>query len=483
MSENSTSTSFHAGEWFGIVGANVQVYLPPSEKSRVAVLWELVDADADFDEVLDALISGGLRGLPAFALLSVDADAARVVLRGAVTAEFTVAGDVVALDGRDAATWLEQSLAGVSQARLILEDVEEPVVGLLRGGLVRVARVDHPAVVEVVALGGAAPQVVALPEPAEAPEPVVDALSAPLSEVAPDLTHEEPAQAPGAFAAEVIEVPEPAPVADDAGWIAAPQGVADPEGAADAQDAADPEATDVMPAITDDVDLPPLPPLPGALGAVAVPIPEVPVAPLPRNPVPGFPDLPEDDAPAAPEPAPEPPTWAPAEPAAANPWAPPAEPQPPAGSDHDGHTVTGNWDSSQFQRQHPGIPGQPPAPSVTAQPVAKLLLSTGEVIDVDRAILIGRAPEARRFTSTEQPRLVTVPSPNQEISSTHLEVRPGSGADHGTAVVSDLGSTNGTVLVLPGLAPESLQPGVPAQLLPGSVIDLGDGLTIQVTSP
>jgi pSer/pThr/pTyr-binding forkhead associated (FHA) protein len=78
---------------------------------------------------------------------------------------------------------------------------------------------------------------------------------------------------------------------------------------------------------------------------------------------------------------------------------------------------------------------------------------------------------------------VTVPSPQQEISSTHLEVRPGSGADHGSAVVTDLGSTNGTVLVQPGLAPEDLQPGVPVQLLPGAILDLGDGITIQVTNP
>lgn len=150
--------------------------------------------------------------------------------------------------------------------------------------------------------------------------------------------------------------------------------------------------------------------------------------------------------------------------------------------DHDGHTVAGGWDPNQFQRQHPGIPGQPPAPSVTAQPVARLVLSSGETVDVDRAILIGRAPEARRFTSTAQPRLVTVVSPHSEISSTHVEVRPGSGADHGSAVVTDMGSTNGTVLTLPGFGPEELQPGMAVQLIPGSIIDLGDGVTIQVTS-
>ena len=151
------------------------------------------------------------------------------------------------------------------------------------------------------------------------------------------------------------------------------------------------------------------------------------------------------------------------------------------GADHDGHTSTGA--EHRLPADPPGIPGQPPAPSVTARPVARLVLSSGDTIDVDRAILLGRAPEARRFASTDQPRLVTVPSPNHEISSTHLEIRPGSGVDHGMSVATDLGSTNGTMLMQPGLPPEELQPGIAVSLIPGAIIDLGDGVTIQVTNP
>jgi hypothetical protein len=139
-------------------------------------------------------------------------------------------------------------------------------------------------------------------------------------------------------------------------------------------------------------------------------------------------------------------------------------------------------DPEEFARPLPGIPGQPMAPRVTRS-VATLVISNGETVDVDRVVLIGRAPEARRFTSTEQPTLVTVPSPMHEISSTHVEVRPGSGADHGAAVVTDMGSTNGTVLVQPGLGPEDLKPGIAVQLIPGAIINLGDGLTIQVARP
>jgi pSer/pThr/pTyr-binding forkhead associated (FHA) protein len=94
--------------------------------------------------------------------------------------------------------------------------------------------------------------------------------------------------------------------------------------------------------------------------------------------------------------------------------------------------------------------------------------------------VIGRAPDHGRFDDA-QTRLVTVPSPHPEISSTHLEIRPGTGADHGSAVATDLGSTNGTVVAQPGLPAEDLRPGIAVQLAPGATIDLGEGVTIQVT--
>jgi pSer/pThr/pTyr-binding forkhead associated (FHA) protein len=120
--------------------------------------------------------------------------------------------------------------------------------------------------------------------------------------------------------------------------------------------------------------------------------------------------------------------------------------------------------------------GYTPPPSGS---VARLVLSDGQVVDVDRVVIVGRAPRARR-PGDEHALLVTVPSPQQEISSTHVEFRPGTGADQGSPVVTDLGSTNGTVVVQPGLRPEDLHPGVAVQLNPGAVVDLGEGLTIQV---
>jgi len=51
----------------------------------------------------------------------------------------------------------------------------------------------------------------------------------------------------------------------------------------------------------------------------------------------------------------------------------------------------------------------------------------------------------------------------------------GAGADHGSAIVTDLGSTNGPELAQPGLDPEELTPGIAVSLIPGAVLDLGDG--------
>jgi hypothetical protein len=183
------------------------------------------------------------------------------------------------------------------------------------------------------------------------------------------------------------------------------------------------------------------------------------------------------------------PTAAPVPPAAPMQFGAPGDDPTPTGEtpvveeewpDRDGQTQVGT-PHADFER--PPIPGQEIAPDVVAEPVASLVFSTGDVVAVDRTVLVGRAPEAGRFASHDQPHVVTVPSPHQEISSTHLEIRPGAGADHGSAIATDLGSTNGTVLAQPGLDAEDLTPGIAVSLIPGAVLDLGDGVTIQVTNP
>lgn len=134
---------------------------------------------------------------------------------------------------------------------------------------------------------------------------------------------------------------------------------------------------------------------------------------------------------------------------------------------------------SQLRLGTPAAPTPPPLPGDHGT-IARLVLPTGDVVDVDRSVLVGRAPEPRRFDPDEQPRLVTVPSPGNEVSSTHLEVRPGTA---GAAVLAvDLGSTNGTTVHRAGRSAEALPPGVPVALGPDDVLDLGDGVTLRVTA-
>ncbi len=114
--------SYRPGDWFGIVGERAVVILPPTEKPRVAALWELVDGGAGFDVTLDALISGGLRDLPAFVLVSTGEGETRVVIRGPARAEFQVDGETVHLEGSNATTWVERSLSEVERMSIVLHD-------------------------------------------------------------------------------------------------------------------------------------------------------------------------------------------------------------------------------------------------------------------------------------------------------------------------------------------------------------------------
>jgi hypothetical protein len=404
---DKASRSYRPGDWFGIFGEQATVVLPPSEKSRVAAIWELVDEGAGFDEVLDALIASGLRELPGFVLVSEVDGETKVVIRGAARAVFTTDDDTEIVEGSSATTWAERSMSGVRTMRIEVADSDEGDLAI-RSGLVRIARTDQPAHDDAAT-------------PADMQ--VVGA-----HDLSPDVNVMD-----AAALASVAAIGGESPLDDDP--------PTDPQHRAAPVEPEQPDREQPEPE------------------------PEMTVEPERE------PSLTEQAG------------WAqPAEPVVAPAWPPAAPPSAEGGLEHDGMTQAGNWDPGEFARSQPGIPGQQPAPSVLATPVARLTFSTGEVVDVDRAVIVGRAPEARRFTSTEQPRLVTVPSPNQEISSTHLEIRPGAGADHGSAVVTDLGSTNGTVLVQPGLPPEDLQPGIAVQLIPGAIVDLGDGVTIQVGS-
>ncbi len=144
----SETRSYRPGDWFGIFGDQATVVLPPSEKSRVAGIWALVDDGAGFDEVLDALIADGLRELPGFVLVSEADGETKVVIRGAAHAEFTTDDETVTVEGSSVTTWAERSLSGVRSMRIEVADGADGDDLVIRDGLVRIARTDRPAYVD-----------------------------------------------------------------------------------------------------------------------------------------------------------------------------------------------------------------------------------------------------------------------------------------------------------------------------------------------
>ncbi|MCU1431948.1 MAG: hypothetical protein JWP95_1053 [Actinotalea sp.] len=150
------------------------------------------------------------------------------------------------------------------------------------------------------------------------------------------------------------------------------------------------------------------------------------------------------------------------------------------GEDHDGMTVLSS-DVVALRRQLPdwagdAVPGPFAVPAPQTPPPAKMLLSSGLVVSLNRPVLLGRAPQVSRVSNRELPRLVTVASPNQDISRTHAEVR----MDGEDVLVTDLRSTNGVLVLRQGAGPQRLHPGEPTVVEPGVVVDLGEGVTFTV---
>lgn len=101
-------------------------------------------------------------------------------------------------------------------------------------------------------------------------------------------------------------------------------------------------------------------------------------------------------------------------------------------------------------------------------------ISTGELVELDHSLIIGRQPSVSRVMGGAMPRLVQVKSGNDDISRSHVEVR----LDGWEVLLVDLKATNGTVLVREGQAPRRLSQGEEAILLNGDIAELGDGVSL-----
>lgn len=141
--------------------------------------------------------------------------------------------------------------------------------------------------------------------------------------------------------------------------------------------------------------------------------------------------------------------------------------------------VTSQPGQSPAERDEQDAPGertgQLPAGSVPQRAsLGRLVCSSGDVVDITGPVVVGRAPRG-----DDGDVLMRVPSPGQDISRTHLRVEPTEwGLD-----VTDMNSTNGTLVRCGGHHPVKLAPGQTIAVEVGDVIDLGDGVTITLEAP
>lgn len=172
--------------------------------------------------------------------------------------------------------------------------------------------------------------------------------------------------------------------------------------------------------------------------------------------------------------------------------APDAGPTEPRAGDHDGATISvaeaRRLREEQSGAAQSGAAQSPFEPAPTGanpfEPVGdvpprspargRVRLSTGRVVELERPVVIGRRPRSTRASSTELPTLIAVESPEGDISRSHIEIR----AEGEHVLVTDLATTNGTVLRRGGQDPVRLHPNEPTMVVTGDVLDLGDGVTV-----
>jgi hypothetical protein len=104
---------------------------------------------------------------------------------------------------------------------------------------------------------------------------------------------------------------------------------------------------------------------------------------------------------------------------------------------------------------------------VERPPLGGLRLPTGEVVPLDRGVILGRKP-APAEGSTDWPHLVHLPRDHSFVSRRHLQIE----LDGWDVVARDLESRGGTTIAGPGREPERMRPGDAYVLDPGTVLDM-----------
>jgi hypothetical protein len=493
----------------------VLVQLPPSDQATmITALWEEVVGSSSMADLAARLATFKIDKLPSFGALFWTEDGMRSLVRGSVTITDLSTGRIVA-DGAGIQTWTEVGLGALNRCLIRVGRNRTDTVGLpLVVGAVRASSVILDATQQALVYS---PQLPPPETPESAPSERVAAAGVaaeagsaePAAEALPETPAEaEPLPAPPSEAEPRRAVAMAAPpVQSTPGEVSTDQPTAEMgmieqptaemgtvEQAAAEMDDERPTA-EMPPADTESAASPSAGDQPGAQGEPAARVgsfeDELEYADTQLMPAPfdAFDPQPFDDAPPAfpqppvPEPVVPPPPPIPPPPPATAPtpsmpvFAPsPVDPMIMAVECPYGHSNPPEAGSCRVCE----TTIQPQAPRLVGRPVlAVLFASDGGTAELDRAVLVGRAPDPGR-SSFKDPRLLTVQSPGHDISRTHVQVAP----DGWQIVVTDLQSTNGTTLVRPGgYDQQRLTPGEPVPVQLGSVLELGDGVSVTIGVP
>lgn len=473
--------TYQSGQWYALVNERAIVVLAPDATiEAIEGVWASLQEEVTLGSVVDGLTrghGGSFAQIPPFAALVREGENARLAVRGQIVAHVSSLRGTESFTGAEVTTWSERFVSGVTGVEIVLDEDEADGPGLpIDGGAVRVSRI----------VGGLrtteAPSAGSVIEPAPNREQAA----------------EEPADERPAFAA----VADAAPAQDGDDVEATVLTASGITGAAAAAPTHDDTAADELEPVLDSIPvLIALPPIPVEDASIDTLNPDAPSG-LDADPVSAETLLPaemtfaerpveivaEDDSAVA-QTIHRPPV---------------AEGQARVttddalgalinGGDHDGATISLAQARALREARAaatagddappPPVPPLPPVPPVperidgAADAVAsgaRIRVSTGQVVPLDRTVIIGRRPRSTRSTGDTLPHLIAVDSPQQDISRSHLEIRPESGA----IVVVDLHTTNGSVLLRPGSEPMRLHPGEQTVVISGDTIDLGDDVTV-----
>lgn len=446
-------TTYRTGNWYVLVAPGALIALSPDAPDElVARLWDRQHTGGDLAAVIDALTehsSGSFAAMLPFAAVVLEGADARIAVRGDVTVELTGPDGSESFTGTNVTTWSERFAQNTIRIAVSAGDADNALPLPITGGIVRAAHVSA----EVEPADVTAPDAALVEGTVEesVAEPVVDSAKLPVvAESAEDVVEEaaqEPAFQEPAFQ-EPAEKPIEEPAEEPAEMPAAEASVAEPV-----------ESPAVEPAPDDAVE-----------GATLVPSDLIESSDTESSETDVFDQL-FGATIASPnsivQPAPVPPA-----PTAPFGVAPPAGP---ADGDHDGATISV---AEARALRHEVPTAEPDAPTAVLPVVAagsgRVRVSTGQVVTLDRTVIIGRRPRSTRASGADLPHLIAVESPKQDISRSHLEIRP----EGDTVVVVDLHTTNGSTLLRPGADPLRLHPGEQTLVLSGDVVDLGDGVTV-----